>query len=141
MAILYDSTNMSRIVTILWDNLIQLTCLDLSKAIRWWNTLKFGVPKFEQMADEMLSETKWFLGSLRASRAIKKILLLFFSCHRVYDRFLAKLHSGGGREPNFESFIHNFCLKPLKWRHKLPTKTLLFDLETSKSKNTTNGLL
>ena len=76
MAILYDSTNMSRIVTILWDNLIQLTCLDLSKAIRWWNTLKFGVPKFEQMADEMLSETKWFLGSLRASRAIKNYSIL-----------------------------------------------------------------
>ena len=52
MTILYDSTNMSRLVTILWYNLIQFyksqTCLDLSQAIRWWNTLKF-----EQMADEM----------------------------------------------------------------------------------------
>ena len=55
MTILYDSTNMSRLVTILWYNLIQFyksqTCLDLSQAIRWWNTLKF-----EQMADEMFHD-------------------------------------------------------------------------------------
>ena len=74
----YISTNMSRLVTILWYNLIQFyksqTCLDLSKAIRWWNILIF-----EQMADEIGNvETKWFLGSLRASRAIKKCH--FFSC-------------------------------------------------------------
>ena len=52
MTILYDSTNMSRLVTILWYDLIQFyksqTCLDLSrdffdlsKAIRWWNTIKY----------------------------------------------------------------------------------------------------
>ena len=56
MTILYDSTNMSRLVTILWYNLIQFyksqTCLDLSQTIRWWNTLKF-----EQMADEMLRQS------------------------------------------------------------------------------------
>ena len=55
MTILYDSTNMSRLVTILWYNLIQFyksqTCLDLSQTIRWWNTLKF-----EQMADEMFDD-------------------------------------------------------------------------------------
>ena len=55
MTILYDSTNMSRLVTIQWYDLIQFyksqTCLDLSLAIRWWNTLKF-----EQMADEMFHD-------------------------------------------------------------------------------------
>jgi hypothetical protein len=43
----YDSKNMSRLVKILWFNLIR--CLDLSKTKRWRNT-----QKFEWMTDKVV---------------------------------------------------------------------------------------
>ena len=45
----YDSKNMSRLVKILWFNLIR--CLDLSKTKRWRNT-----QKFEWMTDKVADE-------------------------------------------------------------------------------------
>ena len=78
---------MSKLVQIVYDtncydsydsqaylNLFKLYMIRIDtilKHIKTWNKNMTKYCKVEQMGDEMF-ETKWFLGSLRASQAIKK---------------------------------------------------------------------